>query len=73
MEDFITQNISLVNKNNLIILKLGKSLDKNILNCKFNAEQITKFLENISYEVNLSNSSTYDSTEYKFKNYSLHP
>ena len=46
MDQFITKNISLLNKNNIIKIKFGKKLDDRIFNYKLSKKIIEIFLDN---------------------------
>ena len=70
MEQFISDNISVVNKNSIITINLGRSLSENIFDIRFNEEDITEFLYKL-YEKYPTTRKVYkpkNITLYKFKN-----
>lgn len=53
MDDYIRNNISIANKNNQIIIRIGKEICDGIFDIKFNKSNIINFLKNLSQHYNL--------------------
>lgn len=56
MESYLNKNISMVNKNNQIIFRLGVPICNGVFNLKFNKKTIELFLNNLSNNFNLDSS-----------------
>ena len=68
MENFIKENISLVNKKNLIVIKIGSTLYENTLNCKFKRSRLQTLMENLSTILDIKKAKVKNLVEYKHEN-----
>ena len=71
MDNFIKKNISIVNKNTLLKIKIGKILGEKIFDSKIDDKILSKFLQNLYQLYPTLRKSKVDryQIEYKLKNY----
>ena len=67
MDNYLKDNILLVNKNKLLVIKLGKKINNFIFDCRLNKTEINNILKNLNQNFDCTNIEEYNKKIYKIK------